>query len=406
VKALLATFMLVGVASLALAEDQPAEAAQVEPALELSGNLDVKAGLIQARTSSVLYRLGLGQAKLSQPLSQYILEPYLNADYATSQVGFHAKAHGVVLDGAEPAGDLLGLYGTLSPTYNWSILAGQKAFNWGRGYAFNPVGFINPVKDPENPELQMAGRPALSVEYNKSFEAASLSLQAVMLPPDRTVSRLGEAQGTGLALKVSALVWDTDLDLMGYFREAEPRRLGGALSRNLSSNLEFHGELGASWLPDQAARASGLAGLRYLNSLNTTVIVEYFHQGQGFSPSEFKATNGYLESALASGQPAALQQAALLAKGVFSSGVAMQDYAYVKLTQPEPLGWVHATPSLTALVNLHDGSGSLAAPLSYKPITNFELIFWPSWFLGTEDSEFGSKQFEQRYEVWLKFYFG
>ena len=113
-----------------------------------------------------------------------------------------------------------------------------------------------------------------------------------------------------------------------------------------------------------------------------------------------------MESALTSGQPAALQQAACFAKGVFSSGVAMQDYAYVKLTQPEPLGWVHATTSLAALINLYDGSFSLAAPLSYKPITNFELILWPSWFLGTEDSEFGSKQFEQRYDVWLRCYFG
>lgn len=164
----------------------------------------------------------------------------------------------------------------------------------------------------------------------------------------------------------------------------------------------------SSWAkPSSMARmrSAGVLGA-WVSDMGAPVIAEYFHQGNGLSPAEFKASNGYLESALASGQPAALQQAALMAKGIFSTGVAMQDYAYVKLTQPELLGWVYATPSLTALINLYDGSFSLAAPLSYKPITNFELIVWPSFFIGAEGSEFGSKQFEQRYDVWLRFFFG
>lgn len=341
--------------------------ADAEAALELSGNLDAKFGLIQARTGSPAYRLGLGKAPLSQPLTQFTLEPYVNADYATSQAGFHAKGHGLVDDDTDADFDLLELYGTLSPSFNWSASAGKKAFNWGRGYAFNPVGFINPAKDPQNPEQPQSGRLALALEYTKSLEGpalSALSLLGVLLPPERTVNGVGEAQATGAAVKGGALLWDTDIDLMGLDRGPGERRLGLALSRNLSTNLELHGEYGALWAQAEPAEASGLAGFRYLNSLNTTVIAEYYRAGSG------------------------------------------RDYAYAKLSQPEPFGWVHFTPSLSAIVNLQDGSFSASAPQSYKPFTNTEIIFWPSVFIGPEGSEFGSKAFEQRYDVWLRFYFG
>jgi len=357
---------LLGLAALGQA-DADLGVTDAEAVLELSGNLDAKIGLIQARTDSPAYRQNLGKASFSQPLSQFMLEPYLNADYATGQVGFHAKGHGLVLSDVEAEFDLLELYGTLSPSFNWAAIAGKKAFNWGRGYAFNPVGFINPVKDPLNPELLQSGRMALALEYTKGLEGPALgavSLLAVMLPPERTFNRFGEAEATGAAAKGNALLWDTDIDLMGLYRGPGERRLGMALSRNLSTNVEVHGEFGALWAQVETAVASGLVGLRFLNSLNTTVIVEYYRAGSG------------------------------------------QDYGYLKLSQPEPFGWVHFTPSLGAIVNLRDGSFSMAAPMSYKPFTNMELIFWPSVFLGPDGSEFGSKPFEQRYDVWLRFYFG
>ena len=83
----------------------------------------------------------------------------------------------------------------------------------------------------------------------------------------------------------------------------------------------------------------------------------------------------------------------------------MQDYLYLKIIQPEPFDWVYFTPSLYSIINLQDNSFSLAAPLSYKPITNFELVFTPVAFIGSGDSEFGARQMGQRLETWLRFYF-
>ena len=47
-------------------------------------------------------------------------------------------------------------------------------YNWGKGYAFNPVGYVNPFKDPENPasvEWNFKGEDL----YDKSITLRALS---------------------------------------------------------------------------------------------------------------------------------------------------------------------------------------------------------------------------------------
>ena len=52
-------------------------------------------------------------------------------------------------------------YVSLKPSANVTLEAGKKSFLWGKGYAWNPAGFINRPKDPDDPELNLEGFTAL-----------------------------------------------------------------------------------------------------------------------------------------------------------------------------------------------------------------------------------------------------
>jgi len=89
----------------------------------------------------------------------------------------------------------------------------------------------------------------------------------------------------------------------------------------------------------------------------------------------------------------------------FRSKTLMQDYLYVKLIQPEPFSWLYTSISLFSIYNLADTSFLLSPQLSCKPYTNFEILFWPMLFFGGSDTEYGSKQFKRKVEIWARFYF-
>src|SRR3990172_7247326 len=182
-----------------------------ERKLEWSGNFDVKYALFHMDASSPFYTLQfLAERPSSSYLTQYRLEPYLNAEYRTSDLSFVLKTHATYYSDADARVDLFEAYGSFSPSFNTTLQAGKRVYNWGKGYAFNPVGFINSIKDPENPELAQAGLLSANVEYIKSFQSQalqSLALTAVFIPSTALLnSRYGEAASMDLALKTYLLI--------------------------------------------------------------------------------------------------------------------------------------------------------------------------------------------------------
>jgi hypothetical protein len=410
---------------LAVAQAQEVSADSLPPEekkLEWSGNLDAKYLLFHMAQGSSMYRLQfLNSGKVSAYLSQYRMEPYINADYQTKDLGFHLKTHGSYYSDDNASFDLFEAYGGINPSFNYTLQAGKRLYSWGKGYAFNPVGYVNPVKDPENPELAQAGLLSANIEYIKSFPSLALqtfSFVLVVIPPTpQLVGRYAEAEDIGVALKAYGLLWDTDIDLMGYFRKNGLVHLGFDYSRNLKENFETHAELSYNQKAQrytvvngnlhavQENRISYLLGLRYLHESNTTVIVEYYHNALGMNGGEFENYANFLANAANSENGVTSQQALGLNQQYFRSSTLMEDYLYVKLTMPEPLDWLYFTPSLYSIYNLNDNSFLLSISMSYKPVTNFELIFWPTILAGAERSEFGQKMFQQRLEVWVRVFF-
>ncbi|OFZ46246.1 MAG: hypothetical protein A2381_11555 [Bdellovibrionales bacterium RIFOXYB1_FULL_37_110] len=389
--------------------------------LEWSGNLDVKYALLHSRQNSSIYKiLNYQQQDTSSFLSQFRLEPYINTDYVARQTSFHLKSHGKFYSEEDSQLDLLELYGSVNPSFGSSLTGGKRAFSWGKGYAFNPVGYVNPLKDPENPELIQTGIISISGEYTKSITSdvlKTMALTAVIIPATATLNHSGEFDNTDLAVKSYFLLWDTDVDILWFASKVNARQIGLDFSRNIYENIEVHGEFSTfthaqrnlvksgTLGSDITSGSSYLFGMRYLNTLNTTLIAEYYHNGMGLTKSEFDTYRNYLDNVLASNNDQTILQTQRTVKTNFQKPVLMRDYLYLKITQPEPFNWVYFTPSLYSIINLLDKSFSLSAPLSYKPITNFEYVFTPTFFVGSNNSEFGEKQYGQRYEMWLRFFF-
>jgi hypothetical protein len=386
------------------------------PAIAFSGNLDAKWGMHRTRDGSPFLRANLTPELQTQSyLSQYRLDLYMNGEYRRKQVGFVVRTFSQYV--REQPADLsfLELYGSLSLSPRLRMSVGRQRHEWGKGYAFNPVGYVNGQKDPENPDLALAGRASATVTYNRSLSSdalRNLSLTAVVLPPEPGPSvKLAPAEDTGIALKAYALVHDVDIEVMAFLRRDRPTRLGLDFAANLRENVEIHGE--ASYARDvrrliverdalgatEADGISYLAGIRYLHRSGTTLIVEHYHANAGLRRSEFRDYLAYVASAAS--EPTVADDGLTPSRSRF----AMRDYLYLKLSHPEPFGWLYASISAATIVNLADGSVSLLPQLSYEPFTDSQIILWPAISLGGEESESGSRQFLARLEMWARFYF-
>lgn len=392
-----------------------------EKKLEWSGNLDAKYTIFHMAQSSALYRLQFGSASTSGYFSQYRIEPYLNADYQTTDLGFHLKTHATYFSDDNAAFDLFEAYGSFSPSVSSTILAGKRVYTWGKGYAFNPAGFVNSAKDPENPELAQAGLLSASFEFVKSFPSPALqtlSLQLVVIPPTpNLLHRYAEVGNTAFAVKAYALLWNTDIDIMGFYSRNDQRRVGFDISRNLRENIEVHAEVSyiqsasrfsiadGNLLGVRQDQASCLVGFRYLHESNSTLIAEYYHNGFGLNRSEFEAYHAFLTNAVNTGNDGIMRQTLGASQNYFRGSTLMRDYLYAKLITPEPFDLLYFTPSLYTIYNINDGSFLISASLSYKPVTNIELILWPTILSGTKKSEFGGKIVHERIEAWLRVFF-
>ena len=166
----------------------PEEEEKEESKLEWSGNLDERYFIFHADQSSPFYQLQFsGNEYLSDYFSQYRIELYLDADYQTKDIGFHLKTHSTYYNDSDASFDLLESYGNVNLSLSSFIQAGKRMYSWGKGYAFNPVGYVNPFKDPENPELAQAGLLSVGFEKIKSLNSDSLktiALIAIVIPPE------------------------------------------------------------------------------------------------------------------------------------------------------------------------------------------------------------------------------
>ncbi|MBU4485926.1 MAG: hypothetical protein KKD38_03280 [Candidatus Delongbacteria bacterium] len=385
--------------------------------IQFSGNIDLKYSLLKIRDTSPFYKLQYQDDDLSDFFSTYTGSFYFNGDYQTKDIGVFFKTLTEYYDDSNYNFDFTELYGTMNFSLNSSLIAGKKAYNWGKGYAFNPAGFVNPVKDPENPELSQAGTFSVNYQFNKSLSSSALTnltFDLTVFPGVKKINeRTSELKDTDLAGKLYFLIYDTDVEVMAYYSEVNSKKIGADFAKNISTNLEIHGEF--AYLKDQerfniqnsglatesSDAVSYLAGIRWLSSQNVTTILEYYHNQSAMNCSEFSDYYDYTFSA----DSATTAVITGINKKFFSVSNLMRDYVYLKLSYPEPFGWLYFTPSVYSIYNINDESLVIGMPLSYKPITNSEILLTPIIFSGKKISEYGSKAYQSKIELKLSLYF-
>jgi hypothetical protein len=306
-----------------------------------------------------------------------------------------------------------------------SIDLGKKVLKWGKGYGWNPVGFVERTKDPTDPDLSREGFWMLSADYVRSFKGPlqTIGFTPVVLPVNEDVNEdFGKREHVNFGGKLYVLYEGTDIDLTALASGTRTGRFGADFSRNLSSNLEIHGEIALVSNSERKAldrdrrtvtlrddAISGLLGIRYLTERDTTYIVEYYRNGPGFRTSEtrdfFRLAHDAVGPSGTGGDNTLLQRAIALNQAGYGSPTPARDYLYARVSQKEPFDILYFTPSIIGIVNLGDGSLSLTPELLYTGITNLEVRLRGQANLGGTSTEFGEKQVDGKVELRVRYFF-
>lgn len=319
--------------------------------------------------------------------------------------------------------DLYEGYLSLKPSLHFHIDIGKKRLKWGKGYAWNPVAFIDNPKNPFDPDLALEGFTVISADYIKSFSGKlrTLTLTGILIPVFKDVnSQLGRHNTLNYGGKVYSLLFDTDIDLMFLAGPGISSRYGIDFSRNITSNIEIHGEgayrteyskrvVDDESALDQKKRdgCSYLLGIRYLTKSNTTFFLEYYRNGRGYTQKEMEDYYSLIDSGYDMYLMSGIEDELDLASSftgfrTFSPAI---NYLFLRILQKEPFNIVYFNPSLTSICNLGDGSFSLVPELLYTPVTDLELRARAMFLVGNRGTEFGEKQNNFRLELRIRYYF-
>ncbi|MDZ4253265.1 MAG: hypothetical protein U1A72_11925 [Sulfuritalea sp.] len=404
----------------AQAEDFKFDAAEFDKQpFEFGGYLELKTDRSWLNRDGSFYTLnGLARDTLERNTATL----KLNAKYTRGIASFNLRAN------ADARRDELGSEGTLrfdeayvsfKPDPGFTLDAGKIAAKWGKGYAWNPVGFIERMKDPNDVELAREGYTMLAADFIRNFSDDGGDLKTVAFTPvllpvgTQTNQDFGRPNHLNAAAKLYLLYRDTDIDFTWLANGSRSSRFGIDFSRNLSSALEIHGEwarlrdveqrrIDAAGNVSSETRdaTSYLLGLRYLTEHDTTWIAEYYRNGTGYTQSQLTDFHRLVDS----GNPALLAKARQISPS-YGRPNAGERYLYLRASQKEPFDIVYFTPSATLIANLDDRSWSLTPELLYNGITNLDLRLRATWLKGSAGSEFGEKQNARKLELMARYYF-
>lgn len=317
------------------------------------------------------------------------------------------------------------LYGSYKPDPGFTLDAGKVSLKWGKGYAWNPVAFVERAKDPNDPDLAREGFTMLTADWIRNYEGRlrTVAFTPVVLPASPDINPdFGTGRHVNVAAKLYLLYRDTDIDFMFLSNGSRSRRYGADFSRNVTSSVEIHGEIAR--IEDtqrQATTATGqttvtrdattstLLGARYLTARDTTYILEYYRNGSGLMEDEMRSFTQFVDNAyaqyLATGNDAALARAANLSRAGYARPNPGRNYVYLRASQKEPFDILYFTPAITIIANAADRSTSIVPELLYTGFNNVELRLRTFFLSGDPGTEFGERLNSRRLELQARLYF-
>lgn len=257
------------------------------------------------------------------------------------------------------------LYAHNTLSVNHAIDVGKKTLKWGKGYFFNPAAFLDRPKDPTQPENAYEGYVMANYSYNKSFEGdlQNLKLDLIYMPTTSNVNEdFYNANSTNLAMKLYMLYFDTDIEFIYLYSDAQKDKVGLTFSKNILPHFEMHGE----YAKEIEGYHSYLLGLKYVTESDITITSEYYYDSNGLTLDEIKSSTKLLP---------------------FSG----KSYFVNKFAKKEPFGLVYSSVYFRDMFNTEDNSHLDALGFIYTFKNNIEIDFSYNLNSGTKESEFGKK---------------
>ncbi len=275
-----------------------------------------------------------------------------------------------------------------------SIEIGKRLLRWGKGYAFNPVAFLERSKNPEDPEASREGLWVFQGVWIPGevlfFDNSSLSLVYLPIRDDFNDDYAASViEGDEWGLKLYVLAGTTDMDLYLVKRhDSTEMDWGFDFASNITSNFEAHGEY-ARIISEGSEEQKILVGTRYLTENDITWILEGYHDSSGLTKEDSQAL---LESVRAGSITAAGKLMSISRQGKMLN----RNYAYIKASIKEPFNWLYVTPSTAWLINMDDSSINTTIQLTYTPVNNWD--YQTSWqhMAGGSVTQFGENIVQDR----------
>jgi len=286
------------------------------------------------------------------------------------------KLHGKLrADASDRAADHLQLgegYAQFNAAPWLDITAGRVIEKWGTGYAWNPVAFVSPKKNPADP-----------TDRRSSYRGLDM-LRADVFVRGTTASFYALRDG-GVAARAYRLIGGTDVSLH-FRRDGSGTQQGISAARVFGEALELHGE---------AARRHLLLGGQYTFASNVNVVAELYHGGDGMSASDWRSFSDSVENGDATTIRAANAR--------FVPLMMARNYGFVRLDWAPPESKLEL--ELIAIRNLRDRSSLTRATLTRKLRSNVSLYVIESDFFGSADSEFAYVQVRRLTTFGARVYF-
>lgn len=432
-RALLVSCVAVAVTSAGAAYGQSAytfSPSEYQPkAFEIGGYAEGRFEVFGLEPNSAFYELNKPSGRRpntnSRATGTLELTGKYHKDIATINFTLHGDASSDTVFGGQHETRLYEGGLNLQPATGLSFYLGKRTLLWGKGYAWNPVGFVQRPKDPTDPNLAREGYWMASADYTRSFTTGlvhTLGLTSVIIPSTSNVnSDFGANRRASVAGKLYLLVGHTDLDLMALSGGAKSTRYGADFSSAITPALEVHGELAhiadstrlvldsnGRPVPVNANATSFLLGLNFLTESSTTFILEYYHNGEGFHDPEADAYYTLVHSAFtqyrSTGNSSLLQEVDRIGTAYMRPNP-LRNYINFKVSQKEPFDILYFTPSLMIQANLTDHSYMVLPELLYAGYKNIELRFRIQANIGSRLTEYGEKQASRRAEFRVRYYF-
>jgi len=229
---------------------------------------------------------------------------------------------------------------------SWLVLRlGRQSMLTGYGYGWNPMDFAGAAKDPFDPEAELRGVDALSLQL---YLGNLFALKLAGLFRFQAFTGAGDFDELQGAAELTAFFPNLEVKLSGFYEydgnhseDAFVPALGAGFMLDLAG-VGVYGEGALLWgsrtLFPMAAAAperkekrllSGLLGLEYTFASELRLIAEYFYNGEGYSLAERRLYAQNLEDPLILGSELLGPYLSMYRPGYFS-----RQYLLVNLGYP------------------------------------------------------------------------